>query len=186
VPLPLLRHLIGTALRRARQRQGRTLREVAAAAGVSVAYLSELERGRKEASSEVLAAVCRALGWQLSDLLDDVQDELARQRGREEVRPVVSARPAGSATARRPYEGRLCSVDPVVRPVVNPVANPVGPGRAARRSTRPGRPARVAHLGRVAEPVETHEAPLSWLDEIPAASGYRVPVVAGSGLSPRC
>ncbi|HJY24163.1 MAG TPA: helix-turn-helix transcriptional regulator, partial [Actinomycetes bacterium] len=69
----LLRHLIGAALRRARQRQGRTLREVADAARVSMPYLSEVERGRKEASSEVLAAICRALGLRLSDLLEEVR-----------------------------------------------------------------------------------------------------------------
>jgi transcriptional regulator with XRE-family HTH domain len=75
----LLRHLIGAALRRARQRQGRTLREVADAARVSMPYLSEVERGRKEASSEVLAAICRALGLQLSDLLEEVRQDLTRQ-----------------------------------------------------------------------------------------------------------
>jgi transcriptional regulator with XRE-family HTH domain len=74
----LLRHLIGAALRRARQRQGRTLREVADAAQVSMPYLSEVERGRKEASSEVLAAICRALGLRLSDLLEEVRQDLTR------------------------------------------------------------------------------------------------------------
>src|SRR5262249_11237651 len=57
----LLRHLLGDALRRLRQRQGRTLREVSAAARVSLGYLSEVERGQKEASSELLAAICGAL-----------------------------------------------------------------------------------------------------------------------------
>jgi transcriptional regulator with XRE-family HTH domain len=74
----LLRHLIGAALRRARLRQGRTLREVADAAQVSMPYLSEVERGRKEASSEVLAAICRALGLRLSELLEDVRQDLTR------------------------------------------------------------------------------------------------------------
>ncbi len=73
----LLRRLIGLTLRRTRQRQGLTLREVAALARVSVAYLSEVERGRKEASSEVLAAICRALGLRLADLLDEIREELA-------------------------------------------------------------------------------------------------------------
>ncbi len=73
----LLRQLIGAALRRARLGQGRTLREVADAARVSMPYLSEVERGRKEASSEVLAAICRALGLRLSDLLDEVRHDLA-------------------------------------------------------------------------------------------------------------
>ncbi|MFI7023114.1 helix-turn-helix domain-containing protein [Micromonospora sp. NPDC049900] len=76
--MTLLRRVIGTVLRRQRQRQRRTLREVAEAAGVSVPYLSEVERGRKEASSEVLGAVSRALGLALSDLLGEVRDELRR------------------------------------------------------------------------------------------------------------
>ncbi|WP_028193332.1 helix-turn-helix domain-containing protein [Salinispora pacifica] len=76
--MSLLRRVIGGVLRRVRMRQGRTLREVATAAGVSMPYLSEVERGRKEASSEVLAAVCRALGIRLSDLLGEARDELRR------------------------------------------------------------------------------------------------------------
>ena len=73
-----MRDLIGASLRRRRQAQGRTLREVAQAAGVSLTYLSEVERGLKEASSEVLAAVCAALGVVLSDLLFEVAEGLAR------------------------------------------------------------------------------------------------------------
>jgi transcriptional regulator with XRE-family HTH domain len=65
-------------LRRIRHRQGRTLREVADAAGVSIPYLSEIERGRKEASSEILAGICRALGIRLVDLLEEVRAELLR------------------------------------------------------------------------------------------------------------
>lgn len=76
--MSLLRRVIGGVLRRVRLRQGRTLREVAQAAGVSLPYLSEVERGRKEASSEVLAAICRALGIHLSDLLEEARDELRR------------------------------------------------------------------------------------------------------------
>ncbi|GAA3727844.1 transcriptional regulator with XRE-family HTH domain [Spinactinospora alkalitolerans] len=74
---PLMRDLIGTVLRRARLEQGRTLREVAETAQVSLPYLSEIERGRKEPSSEVLAAVYRALGLQLVDLVGDLHTELA-------------------------------------------------------------------------------------------------------------
>jgi len=72
-----LREAVGDALRRRRQAQGRTLREVAAAAGVSLTYLSEVERGRKEASSEVLEAVCSALDLVLADLLFEVAETLA-------------------------------------------------------------------------------------------------------------
>ena len=75
---PLWRHVVGDVLRRERLAQERTLREVAEAARISMPYLSELERGRKEASSEVLAAAARALGLGLGDLLGLAQGELAR------------------------------------------------------------------------------------------------------------
>jgi transcriptional regulator with XRE-family HTH domain len=74
----LLRRLLGDALRRARMQQHRTLRDVSASARVSLGYLSEVERGQKEASSELLAAICAALGIRLADLLRDVSDELTR------------------------------------------------------------------------------------------------------------
>ncbi len=73
----LLRHLLGDALRRLRLRQGRTLREVSAAARVSLGYLSEVERGQKEASSELLASICGALGAPLSHVLREVSDSFA-------------------------------------------------------------------------------------------------------------
>lgn len=79
---PLLRRLVGAVLRERREDQGRTLRDVALDARVSVAYLSEIERGRKEASSEVLVAVCRALGLRLVDLVGAAHAELARADGR--------------------------------------------------------------------------------------------------------
>ncbi|MFI6824836.1 helix-turn-helix domain-containing protein [Micromonospora sp. NPDC050187] len=85
--MSLLRRVIGGVLRRLRVRQGRTLREVAEVAGVSVPYLSEVERGRKEASSEVLAAICRALGIRLSDLLEEARDDLRRVEPRTPVAP---------------------------------------------------------------------------------------------------
>jgi transcriptional regulator with XRE-family HTH domain len=72
-----LREAVGEALRRRRQAQGRTLREVAEAAGVSLTYLSEVERGRKEASSEVLEAVCAALRFGLAELFFEVAETLA-------------------------------------------------------------------------------------------------------------
>jgi transcriptional regulator with XRE-family HTH domain len=73
----LLRHLLGDVLRQLRQRQGRTLREVSADARVSLGYLSEVERGQKEASSELLMSICQALGVPLSQVLRDVADQLA-------------------------------------------------------------------------------------------------------------
>lgn len=65
-----LRHVIGDVLRDERNDQRRTLADVARTAHVSLAYLSEVERGRKEASSDVLAAICDALALPLPDLLD--------------------------------------------------------------------------------------------------------------------
>jgi transcriptional regulator with XRE-family HTH domain len=73
---PLWRKLAGHYLREQRIDQGRILTEVAATAGVSPQYLSELERGRKEPSSEVLGAVTGALGLGLLDLTTGVADQL--------------------------------------------------------------------------------------------------------------
>jgi len=73
----LLRHLLGDVLRRLRLRQGRTLREVSASARVSLGYLSEVERGQKEASSELLSAICTALDTPLSHVLREVSDNFA-------------------------------------------------------------------------------------------------------------
>jgi transcriptional regulator with XRE-family HTH domain len=74
---PLWRHLVGGVLRDERRRQGRTLREVATAAGISVPYLSEVERGRKEASSEILAAAAGALDLHLVDLVSRAHELLS-------------------------------------------------------------------------------------------------------------
>ena len=67
----LLREALGVGLRQARTEQRRTLREISPAARVSLGYLSEVERGQKEASSELLAAICDALDIELADLLVD-------------------------------------------------------------------------------------------------------------------
>jgi transcriptional regulator with XRE-family HTH domain len=72
----LLRDALGETLRDARTRQSRTLRDVSTAANVSLGYLSEVERGRKEASSELLASICDALDVRLSDVLDDASAAL--------------------------------------------------------------------------------------------------------------
>lgn len=101
----LLRRVIGDALRARRQGQHRTLREVSTAANVSLGYLSEIERGQKEASSELLAAICEALGARLSELLGEVSGTLALAEGmdgvlvpvgpsRSESVPATNARPA--------------------------------------------------------------------------------------------
>jgi len=75
----LLREVIGDVLRRARTSQGRTLREVSDSARVSLGYLSEVERGRKEASSELLTAICGALDVPLSEVLIDAGQQMKRE-----------------------------------------------------------------------------------------------------------
>ncbi|MFD1656851.1 helix-turn-helix domain-containing protein [Streptomyces caeni] len=100
----LLRRLLGDVLRRQRQRQGRTLREVSSTARVSLGYLSEVERGQKEASSELLSAICDALDVRMSELMREVSDELAL------------AELAQSAAAAEPVPA------PVRRPMLNSVS----------------------------------------------------------------
>ncbi|OBK71349.1 transcriptional regulator ClgR [Mycobacterium sp. 1274761.0] len=87
----LLREVIGDVLRRARTDQGRTLREVSDAARVSLGYLSEVERGRKEASSELLSAICGALDVPLSQVLSDAGDEMAQEERKALAAPSASA-----------------------------------------------------------------------------------------------
>lgn len=74
---PLLRAELGEVLRSLRLAQQRTLREVSSAAQVSLGYLSEVERGQKEASSELLEAICGALHVPLWWVLREVSDRLA-------------------------------------------------------------------------------------------------------------
>lgn len=78
----LLRRELGEVLREYRQRQGRTLREVSSDARVSLGYLSEVERGQKEASSELLASICGALNVPLSHVLRLVADRIDFAQGR--------------------------------------------------------------------------------------------------------
>jgi transcriptional regulator with XRE-family HTH domain len=86
----LLREVIGDVLRQARQTQGRTLREVSDDARVSLGYLSEVERGRKEASSELLSAICGALEVPLSRVLSDAGETMERHE-QAAPRPVATA-----------------------------------------------------------------------------------------------
>jgi transcriptional regulator with XRE-family HTH domain len=79
--MTLLRRELGDVLRERRRAQGRTLREVSATAAVSLGYLSEVERGEKEASSELLASICNALDLPLSQVLIDVSSRMAESEG---------------------------------------------------------------------------------------------------------
>lgn len=99
---PLLRELIGDLLRRTRTEQGRTLREVSREARVSLPYLSEIERGRKEASSEVLAAVYRSLGLSLVDVLGELHGRTTVGRLRRNGTSRGDHRPTGPSAVPAP------------------------------------------------------------------------------------
>jgi transcriptional regulator with XRE-family HTH domain len=93
----LVRGLLGDVLRRKRLRQGRTLREVSADARVSLGYLSEVERGQKEASSELLAAICTALDVPLSMVFAEVSEDLAREEALVLAHPTIESEVVASA-----------------------------------------------------------------------------------------
>ncbi|MCZ4119393.1 helix-turn-helix domain-containing protein [Streptomyces sp. H39-S7] len=103
----LLRRLLGDVLRRQRQRQGRTLREVSSSARVSLGYLSEVERGQKEASSELLSAICDALDVPMSEVMREVSDDLSL------AELAQSAASETSAAPMRPLLGAVTSVTSV-------------------------------------------------------------------------
>ena len=116
--MTLLRRVLGDTLRGRRLRQRRTLREVSGAARVSLGYLSEVERGQKEASSELLASICEALDVKLSDLLSEVSETMRRSERAAEVarmparvtipapvrRPVPAGVGRGSAPVPEPFD----------------------------------------------------------------------------------
>jgi transcriptional regulator with XRE-family HTH domain len=85
-PEPLWREVLGDRLRVLRRQRHRTLSETAAHAGISPQYLSEIERGRKEPSSEMIAAVAGALGTTLVELTSQVTEDLRRQQRPAQVR----------------------------------------------------------------------------------------------------
>lgn len=118
----LLREAIGGTLRRARTVRKRTLRDVSRAARVSLGYLSEVERGRKEPSSELLAAICEALDIALPDLLAEVITELGGQEfaaaGRTETLVPIGQRHADLRLA--PVGARSGGIS---RPTAAPVAS---------------------------------------------------------------
>jgi transcriptional regulator with XRE-family HTH domain len=116
--MTLLRRVLGDTLRGRRLRQRRTLREVSGAARVSLGYLSEVERGQKEASSELLAAICEALDVKLSDLLWEVSETMRRSERAAEVAR-VPGRVILPAPARRP-------VPAGVGPGPGPAPSPTG------------------------------------------------------------
>lgn len=134
----LLRRVIGDALRARRQGQHRTLREVSTAANVSLGYLSEIERGQKEASSELLASICEALGAQLSELLREVSDEMQLA---EQMEHVLVPAQGGERDGR--------DTPPAAAPASAPVPAPV-PAKAGAGDEAPSQPEAAVH--RMARP----------------------------------
>lgn len=87
----LLREMLGESLREQRFAQGRTLREVSSGARVSLGYLSEVERGQKEASSELILAICTALALPQSELMRMVSEKLLKAEARSQNQVTVAA-----------------------------------------------------------------------------------------------
>ena len=126
--MTLLRTQLGNILRGHRLRQHRTLRDVSGAARVSLGYLSEVERGQKEASSELLASICDALALELADLLAEVSDGMRS----------ASATEGGRDAARTPQAAAQAPVDVPATSSGEPALALVGwspPDRALQRGT---------------------------------------------------
>ncbi len=127
--MTLLRTQLGTTLRGHRLRQRRTLRDVSGAARVSLGYLSEVERGQKEASSELLASICDALDVELADLLAEVSLELRGADGH--LRPLLPAADAADVP-----DEEVTVTTSGEQPVAEPALALVGASaRAAGRSS---------------------------------------------------
>jgi len=128
-PEPLWRHVLGTRLRALRAQRGETLAETADRAGISPQYLSEIERGRKEPSSEMIAALAGALDTTLADLTADVTEDLRRAQrelralaDRAALGPNVTSSPA-PATRYRPAAPTLSRPAPPTM-LAHPIAPP--------------------------------------------------------------
>ena len=132
----LLREVIGDVLRQARTTQGRTLREVSHSARVSLGYLSEVERGRKEASSELLNAICTALDVPLSRVLADAGAEMACHEdvaARKQTEPLCEIKSIGHSWLFRSNPPRArCDLDDSLRRETR-ILERLGVHRSARR-----------------------------------------------------
>ncbi len=103
--MPILRNEIGDVLRDARLMQGKTLRDISSGARVSLGYLSEVERGQKEASSELLASICEALDVPMSVILHEVSDRFAAAEAMRDV-PVLPTIPDTVPELLNSFRGR--------------------------------------------------------------------------------
>lgn len=167
----LIRRLLGDVLRRKRQDEGRTLRQLAAEARISPGYLSEIERGQKEPSSELLAAICEALQARLSDVLREVSielaaAELAAQLESERISAPVTA-PVPTARVGAAASGTAVKSMPLAKPV---------PRGAVRPGTRPA--ARPVSARRV-QPAGVGAG----VGTVSGGQNLAVGPVSGSGLS---
>ena len=124
--MTLLRTQLGNTLRGHRLRQRRTLRDVSGRARVSLGYLSEVERGQKEASSELLASICDALDLELADLLAEVSHSL---RGGATPAP-AAVRPLAASEHEEPAAAPAAAAEPALALV--------GSGAPARSAQRRG------------------------------------------------
>lgn len=140
--MTLLREAIGDSLRRARLAQHRTLREVSTSARVSLGYLSEVERGRKEASSELLAAICAALDVPLSRVLWDVSTIMAGADGI----------PVGEAADVPAQEAVPVEAEPAVAEPAAVPAEPESAPASASMSAEGDRHSRIAERTRIVIP----------------------------------
>lgn len=132
----LLRRVIGDELRARRQSQHRTLREVSTAANVSLGYLSEIERGQKEASSELLSAICDALGAPQSDVLRAASDTLAVAEQMDQVLvPIVDSDRSMNEVSGSKVAASV-DVSSVVDGDVSVAVRRSGPLRTTLRATR--------------------------------------------------
>jgi transcriptional regulator with XRE-family HTH domain len=141
----LIRRLLGDVLRRKRQDEGRTLRQLAAEARISPGYLSEIERGQKEPSSELLAAICEALQARLSDVLREVSIELAAAELAAQLESERIAAPVPTARVGAAASGTTVKSMPLAKPVVRGAVR-AGARPAARPVTRRVPPAAVGSV----------------------------------------
>jgi len=181
----LLRRVIGDALRARRQSQHRTLREVSTAANVSLGYLSEIERGQKEPSSELLASICDALGAQLSELLRDVSQtvEVAENLTMAPV-PALAGQTRRDGT-HRPTVPAI-TVPDIVIPGVEPDAVPVGsvPVGSVPVGSVPAAAANAGALHGRSNPMRSADGPRDGA-RLPVPAAILVPATVGARAQER-
>jgi cytoskeletal protein RodZ len=174
----LMRRLLGDVLRQRRQRDGRTLRQVAAAARISPGYLSEIERGQKEPSSELLASICEALDVRLSDLMREVSGELAAA----ELATQVTATTKVSVPAPQGPAARIPSTKITARPTgTTPVA--VSGAKPGARSARRPAPRPVTRRSPV-PPVPVGSSPVPTASAAGLATNLPKGITLAADLSP--